>query len=281
MISAYLCWPACVSFCFARKAVGASCTPVFPAPSTSGGTRICKTRQGHAAGTDGHAPCRRAAPFAKTPTLPARMRRRFLDGKAHNPVNQRKRRAKPMHAKISAPHQRALLKPDTSTRLWSARALAASMLHRLRGLGLSARGMRPVATSAAPGTGTAIPARAATSPASVFVFLHRRNHQEWTWSEDVPRSRRSRPTPIPWPTLGCAPDIVFNTHVPRALRRTAQTRQIECNRSDEVSAKLCSGGRLPVGAERPISGHGGFRGPCLPHRRWPQRPSISPASGWA
>ena len=26
MISAYLCWPACVFFCFARKAVGASCT---------------------------------------------------------------------------------------------------------------------------------------------------------------------------------------------------------------------------------------------------------------
>ena len=40
------------------------------------------------------------------------------------------------------------------------------MLHRLRGLGLSARVSRPATASAAPGTGTATPARAATSRAS-------------------------------------------------------------------------------------------------------------------
>jgi hypothetical protein len=40
MISAYLWWPACVFFCFARKAMGAACTRHSLRPLFSRGTRF-------------------------------------------------------------------------------------------------------------------------------------------------------------------------------------------------------------------------------------------------
>ena len=71
------------------------------------------------------------------------------------------------------------------------------MLHRLRGLGDDGRGSTSrAAMSAAPGTGTAIPARAATSRACSIPTPSTRNcSRTGTGRSATPRSPRSWPTP--------------------------------------------------------------------------------------
>ena len=135
---------------------------------------------------------------------------------------------------------------------------------------------RPAAASAAPGTGTAIPARAATSRACSIPSRSRRSStSNGTGRRNTRRSRRSSPTPTMSPTASiCAAHILFDTRVTAAtFDEDAKGWRIETDRGDRVIGQILHhGGRLPVGGEpvRP-SRDARISRARLPHRRMAAR----------
>ena len=152
------------------------------------------------------------------------------------------------------------------------------MLHRLRGLGFTARGVRGRrAASAAPGTGTAIRARAATSRACSIPSRSRDElEQEWDWSRAL--RRRSRRSSRYANHVADRFDLRRDIHVRHARHRgdastrTAARWTIETDRGDAVDgALLHHGGRLPVGAQHARTSRAcdDFRGPTYHTGDWP------------
>ncbi len=134
--------------------------------------------------------------------------------------------------------------------------------------------MRRATASAAPGTGTAIPARAATSRACNIPFRSPRSStSNGTGRRNTRRSRRSWPTPTMSPTAStCAGDILFE-HARHGghLRRSRKCWRVETDRGDRVRGQILHhGGGLPLG-----------RQPCPPFagRRISRGRSITPANG--
>ena len=134
--------------------------------------------------------------------------------------------------------------------------------------------MRPAAASAAPGTGTAIPARAATSRACSTRSPSRRSStRNGPGRRNIRRSRKSSPTPITSPIVSaCASDIVFDTRVTAASwDERAKRWHIETDRGDKVSAKFCimAVGCLSAPNRPKFPGIEDFEGPVYHTGEWP------------
>ena len=150
------------------------------------------------------------------------------------------------------------------------------MLHRLRGLGLSARVSRRATASAAPGSGTATRARAATSRASTTSTRSTRiSLHDWGWTERypapagvaaLPQSRR-RP-------LRPAPDIRLNARVSAPPSSTRPPRRWEVRPPTAATASARGSRSWPPAAcrrrSRPTSRGSSLRGQIWFHTgRWP------------
>ena len=147
------------------------------------------------------------------------------------------------------------------------------MLHRLRGLGALRAGVRGRRrASAAPGTGTAIPARAATSRArTIPTRSPTSSSRSGTGPSATPPSRRSCATSTTSPTAStCARDIQLDTRVTAAIydeaagrwtvdAPTAATRSRRATASWPPAACRSPQGRRHSRARE-------LRGPMLPHR---------------
>ena len=160
------------------------------------------------------------------------------------------------------------------------------MLHKLRTLGFSARGSsRRPTTSAAPGTGTAIPARAATSPPPTTPTASTPSwRRPGPGRRSTPRSPRSCATPSSWPTATTCGATSISA---RGWTSRAGTTPRAAGRSTPAAARRCAallhhGQRLSVDAQ--VARHRG-RGPL--HRARSTSPAAgrtrawtSRASGW-
>ena len=142
------------------------------------------------------------------------------------------------------------------------------MLHRLRGLGLSARRVRGrEQASAAPGTGTATRARGATSRAGVFLLVLARARAGVEMERALrrparnpalcqPRRRPARPAarhPVRY-----ARDRGASSTRPRTLGRSRPTAATRCRRAHCVMATGCLS--TPHGC-RTSPGLDSFKGP--------------------
>jgi len=149
------------------------------------------------------------------------------------------------------------------------------MLHRLRGLGFSARGVRGWAVaSAAPGTGTGIRARAATVESMQYSFSFSEElDQEWNWSEKkyAPQGEILSYANHVADRFDLRRHIVFDTRVTAAtFDEEARCWHIETDRGDRVRAKFCIM-RSAACRRRTVR--------ILPVLRIFADPSITPANG--
>ena len=136
---------------------------------------------------------------------------------------------------------------------------------------------RPAAASAAPGTGTAIRARAATSKACSTRSPSRRNWtRNGTGRRNTRRSLKSSPTPTMSPIASiCAGDIVFDTRVTAATfdedaKLLAGSRPIAATGfwQNSASWRWAACRRRTV---RHFAGMEDFRGPIYHTGEWPHR----------
>ena len=133
---------------------------------------------------------------------------------------------------------------------------------------------RPAAASAAPGSGTAIRAPAATSKACSTRSPSPRN---WTRSgtgrRSTRRSLKSSPTPTISPIVStCAAHIVFDTRVTAAtFDENEKCWLIETDRGDKVRAQFCimAVGCLSAPNRPAFAGMEDFRGPIYHTGEWP------------
>ena len=134
--------------------------------------------------------------------------------------------------------------------------------------------MRPAGASAAPGTGTAIPARAATSRACSIRSRSREElDQQWDWSE------KYAPQPEILSYANHVADrfdlrrhILFDTRVTAAtFDESEKCWRIETDRGDKVSAKFCimAVGCLSAANHVPFKGREDFQGPIYHTGEWP------------
>lgn len=133
--------------------------------------------------------------------------------------------------------------------------------------------MRPEAASAAPGTGIAIPARAATSSLQYSFSFSEELDQEWSWSE------KYSPQPEILAYANHVADrfhlrsqIVFDTRVTAAtFDEAAGMWTIETDRGDKVAAKFCimAVGCLSAPNRPAFAGMSDFRGPIYHTGEWP------------
>ena len=146
------------------------------------------------------------------------------------------------------------------------------MLHRLRGLGFSARVFE--AGSGVGGTWywNRYPGARCDVESMQYSFSFSEElDQEWNWSEKY----SPQPEILAYANhvadrFDLRRDIVFDTRVIAAtFDEGEKCWRIETDRGDKVLGKILHhGGRLPVGAEPSgIPGHGGFPRADLPHRR--------------
>ena len=162
------------------------------------------------------------------------------------------------------------------------------MLHRLRGLGLRRACSRPATTSAAPGTGTAIPARAATSRAWTTPTRSPTScSRSGTWTRALRRAAGDPALPQPRrrPLRPAPRHPVQHARHRRALRRGGEP--LDRSSTDTGRARLRAvlhhGDRLPLGAaDRPTSrASRRSRASGITPAAGRTRASTSPASAWA
>ena len=194
---------------------------------------------------------------------PARDWKRFILGNPHAAASKTSLNVRRKSARPSTPSSSAPASPGCTC----CTAFADSA---------SPRGsMRPAAASAAPGTGTAIPARAATSKACSIPSRSREElDQQWDWSEKYapqpeilslrqPRRRPLRPAP--------AYPVRHPRHGGDLRRDRKMLAHRDRSRRQGVGQILHHGGRLPVGGQpcRPSRAARIFRGPIYHTGEWP------------
>ena len=144
------------------------------------------------------------------------------------------------------------------------------MLHCLRQQGSPREYMKPVAVSAAHGTGTAI-RRVATSKACNIPTVFRRIDQS-AWTENIPHSQRSELCHHVADRFDLRRDIHFHTCVTSAVFDEKIKRwRIETDRGDAVTAQFCitAVGCLSAANTPDFDGIGEFDGPIYHTGRWP------------
>ena len=134
--------------------------------------------------------------------------------------------------------------------------------------------MRPAGASAAPGTGTAIPARAATSKAcNIPSHSPRSSTSNGTGRRNTRLSRRfSSYANHVADRFDLRRHILFDTRVTAAtFDETGKCWRIETDRGDKVSAKFCimAVGCLSAANHVPFRGREDFRGPIYHTGEWP------------
>ena len=162
-------------------------------------------------------------------------------------------------------------------RLWSAPALpACTCCTACADLAFRRGCSRQAAGSAAPGTGTAIRARAATSRACSIRSPSRRSWtRNGTGRRSTRRNLKSSPTPTISPIASIFAGISCSTRASSRRRSMKKPScwQIETDRGDRVSAKFCimAVGCLSAPNRPAFKGIQDFRGPVYHTGEWPHQ----------